>query len=199
MPNFITELLKLTHKYPKCNIFHGERVLYHEKTNSFESMESWPEYESFADFQKNKKKSKRKHTITEFLYRTTCIKEKKYIAFPVGYFSDDASILEIVSIGGIASSQKPLVKIRINDEQISAEKKYLVEKVKAAVMYHKWYMNNPMLKVSQQEIKNSMDYRIYKFFQNANFIDRIKILSLVPNFVWPLKQKLVILLKACFN
>ena len=81
MPNFVSELLKLTDKYPKCNIFHGERVLYHENTDSLESMVSWPEYESFVDFQKNKKKGKRKHTITEFLYRTTCIKEKKYIAF----------------------------------------------------------------------------------------------------------------------
>lgn len=57
MPNFVSELLKLAHKYPKCNIFHGERVLYHENTYSFESMESWPEYESFVDFQKRKEKS----------------------------------------------------------------------------------------------------------------------------------------------
>ena len=199
MPNFVSELLKLSHKYPKCNIFHGERVLYHENTDSLESTESWPEYESLVDFHKSKKKSKRKHTITEFLYRTTCIKEKKYIAFPVGYFSDDASILEIVSIGGIASSQIPLVKIRINDERISAEGRYPVEKTKAAVMYHEWYMNNPILEVSQQEIKNTMDLWAYRFFRKANFIDRIRILYLVPNFVWPLKQKLVLLLKACFD
>ena len=128
MPNFVSELLKLAHKYPKCNIFHGERVLYHENTYSFESMESWPEYESFVDFQKEKKKVKRKHTITEFLYRSRCIKEKKYIVFPVGYFSDDASILEIVATGGIASSQTPLVKIRISDDQISSEEKYPIEK-----------------------------------------------------------------------
>lgn len=198
MPNFVSELLKLSYKYPKCNIFHGKRLLYHEKTDSLESTESWPEYESLSDFHKNKKKSKRKHTITEFLYRTTCIKKKKYIAFPVGYFSDDATILEIVSIGGIASSQTPLAKIRINDERISAEGRYPVEKTKAAVMYHKWYMNNPMLEISQLEIKNTMDLWAYRFFHKANFIDRIRILCIVPNFVWPLKQKLVLMLKNLF-
>ena len=199
MPNFVSELLKLSHKYPKCNIFHGERVLYHENTNSLKSMESWPEYESFTDFHINKRKGKRKHTITEFLYRTTCIKEKKYISFPVGYFSDDASILEIVAIGGMVSSQTPLVKIRISDERISAEKNYPVEKTKAAVMYYEWYMNNPKLEISQQDVKFSMDSWAYDFFKNADFIDRIRILFLVPNFVWPLKQKLVLLLKTCFD
>ena len=199
MPNFVSELLKLSHKYPKCNIFHGERVLYHEETDSFESMESWPEYESFADFLNNKKKGKRKHTITEFLYRTTCIKEKKYIAFPVGYFSDDASILKIVTTGGIVSSKHPLVKVRINDERISAERRFPVEKTKAAIMYYEWYKNNPMLKISQQEIKNSVDCWAYNFFLKADFIDRIRILCLVPNFVWPLRQKLLLILKTFIN
>ena len=199
MPNFVSELLKLAHKYPKCNIFHGERVLYHENTYSFESMESWPEYESFVDFQKEKKKVKRKHTITEFLYRSRCIKEKKYIVFPVGYFSDDASILEIVATGGIASSQTPLIKIRISDDQISSEEKYPIEKTKAAIMYNEWYMNNPMLEVSQQEIKNSVDWWAYGFFQSANIINKILILYLVPKFVWPLKQKIILFIKVCIS
>lgn len=162
-------------------------------------MESWPEYESFVDFQKEKKKVKRKHTITEFLYRSRCIKEKKYIVFPVGYFSDDASILEIVATGGIASSQTPLVKIRISDDQISSEEKYPIEKTKAAIMYNEWYMNNPMLEVSQQEIKNSVDWWAYGFFQSANIINKILILYLVPKFVWPLKQKIILFIKMCIS
>lgn len=199
MPNFVSELLKLSHKYPKCNIFHGDRILYHENTDSFESMKPWPEYESFEDFKKNKKKIKRKHTITEFLYRTTFIKEKKYITFPIGYFSDDASILEIVATGGIASSQTPLLKVRISDDQISAEVKYPVEKTKATIMYYEWYINNPNLEISKQEIKFSIDNWSYRFFKKANFINRIRILCLVPNFVWPLKQKLVLLFKTFFG
>lgn len=197
-PNFVSELLRLAHKYPKCNIFHGRRMLYHEKSNSIETMDSWPEYESFDNFQKEKKKVKRKHTITEFLYRTNCIKEKKYVVFPVGFFSDDASILEIVATGGIASSQIPLVKIRINDDRISAEGKYPVEKTKAAIMYHEWYMNNSMLEMTRQEFKDSIDAWAYSFFQMGFLGDRIRILRLVPNLVWPLKQKLVLLFKAFF-
>lgn len=66
-------------------------------------------------------------------------------------------------------------------------------------MYYEWYINNPKLKISQQEIKNSLDSWAYEFFQKANFIDKIRILCLIPNFVWPLKQKLVILLKTYFG
>ena len=156
-------------------------------------------YINSALSEKEKKKVKRKHTITEFLYRSRCIKEKKYIVFPVGYFSDDASILEIVATGGIASSQTPLVKIRISDDQISSEEKYPIEKTKAAIMYNEWYMNNPMLEVSQQEIKNSVDWWAYGFFQSANIINKILILYLVPKFVWPLKQKIILFIKVCIS
>ena len=119
--------------------------------------------------------------------------------FPVGYFSDDASILEIVATGGIASSQTPLVKIRISDDQISSEEKYPIEKTKAAIMYNEWDMNNPMLEVSQQEIKNSVDWWAYGFFQSANIINKILILYLVPKFVWPLKQKIILFIKVCIS
>lgn len=199
MPNFVSELLKLVNKYPNCNIFHGGRILYYEKTDSLEIMDAWPEYESFTAFQKEKKKVKRKHTITEFLYRSSCIKEKKYTVFPVGYFSDDASILEVVATGGIVSSQTPLVRIRISSDQISSEGKFPVEKAKAAIMYYEWYGHNPKLEISHKELKDSLDDWAYRCFKTASIINKIRILYLVPNFVWPLKQKIFLFIKACIG
>lgn len=136
MPDFVSTLLGLAREYPQCDVFHGGRMLYHEKTNYSEVSIPWPEYESFEDFVRAKAEVKRKHTITEFLYRSSSILEKKFSVFPVGYFSDDASVLRIAKKGGFASSQKNVCTIRISEEQVSSAGKYPVEKVKAALFFN---------------------------------------------------------------
>lgn len=198
MPNFVGELLSLAQKYPQCDIFHGNRMLYHEKTHTTEVLESWPEYESFDEFVKAKAEVKRKHTITEFLYRSKSIVTNKYKVFPVAYFSDDASILRIVKNGGIASSQEPLCKIRISDEQISGAGKYAVEKVRATLMYYEWYNLFVVPPKPQSVINNEIDHWSYSFYRETTLIDKIRILSMVPNYVWPVKQKIFLFVKALF-
>lgn len=199
LPNFVSELLKLAEKYPQCDIFHGSRMLYHEKTNITEVLDIWPEYESFDEFVKAKAEVKRKHTITEFLYRSRSIMAEKYIVFPVGYFSDDASILRMVKKGGIASSQKLVCKNRINDEQISSSGKYAVEKVKATLLYYEWYKTIIAPQTPKEHIKNAIDDWAYRFYSETTITNKLRILLNVPNYVWPLKQKLVLFLKALFG
>lgn len=198
MPNFVSALLNLAQKYPQCNIFHGSRVLYHEKTGAAEVLDLWPEYESFEEFVKAKSEVKRKHTITEFLYRSRSILAEKYIVFPVAYFSDDASILRIVKNGGIASSKDPVCKIRISEEQISSAGKYAVEKFKATLMYYDWYKTFIVPPKSPQVVKNEIDDWAYRFYCETTLINKIRILSMVPYFVWSFKQKMVLFLKALF-
>jgi len=195
MPDFVSTLLRLAHQYPECSVFHGERVLYHEKTNSTEALLSWPEYESFHDFVKAKAAVKRKHTITEFLYRSTTILEEKFSVFPVGYFSDDASILKIVKKGGIASSKDPVCIIRVNDEQVSNPGRYAVEKVKAAILYFAWYKDNIAPETPQSEIKNAIDDWAFRFYRATTLFNRIRILAMVPEYVWPVKQKVYLFFK----
>lgn len=199
MPNFVSRLLELAQKYPKCNIFHGDRMLYHENTNVTEVLESWSEYESFDEFLEAKAKVKRKHTITEFLYRSKIICAEKYMVFPVGYFSDNASILKIVRNGGIASSKEPVCKIRISDEQISGAGKYAVEKVRATLMYYEWYNSFVVPPKPLSVIKNEIDDWSYSFYRETTLINKIRILSMVPNYVWPMKQKIVLFLNALVN
>lgn len=199
MPNFVSTLLLLAQKYPQCNIFHGRRMLYYEETGSTEILESWPEFESFEDFVRAKSLVKRKHTITEFLYRSKNIVSEKYTVFPVAYFSDDASILKIVKNGGIASSQEPVCKIRISDEQISSAGKYAVKKVRATMMYYDWYKTTIAPQTPLYEFKDVIDNWVYRFFKETTLLNRIRILTIVPSYVWPFKQKMVLFLKALFD
>ena len=138
-------------------------------------------------------------TITEFLYRSRSIVAEKYIVFPVAYFSDDASILKIVRNGGIASSKEPVCKIRISDEQISGAGKYAVEKVRATLMYYGWYNSFVVPPKPISVIKNEIDDWSYSFYRETTLMNKIRILSMVANYVWPMKQKIVLFLSALFN
>lgn len=199
MPDFVSELLCLVQKYPQCNIFHGRREFYYEEAGTSELTESWPEYESFEEFVQAKAEGLRKHTITEFLYRSSSIVKEKYVIFPVGYFSDDASILKIVKEGGIASSQEPVCKIRMSDEQISHAGRHAVEKVRATLMYYEWYIASVVPQKSLLDFKNAIDDWAYSFYRETTLINKIHILSIIPNFVWPLKQKFVLFFNALFE
>ena len=199
MPDFVSELLCLVQKYPQCNIFHGRREFYYEEAGTSELTESWPEYESFEEFVLAKAEGLRKHTITEFLYRSSSIVKEKYVIFPVGYFSDDASILKIVKEGGIASSQEPVCKIRMSDEQISHAGRHAVEKVRATLMYYEWYIASVVPQKSLLDFKNAIDDWAYSFYRETTLINKIHILSIIPNFVWPLKQKFVLFFNALFE
>ena len=199
MPNFVSTLLALARKYPQCDIFHGRRMIYQEKTHTEEASDSWPEYELFDDFVKAKTLVKRKHTITEFMYRSQRIKKEQYTVFPVGYFSDDASILRMVKNGGIASSCEPICKIRISEGQISSAGKYSVKKLKAALMYYDWYKANIEPQAPRERFKNEIDDWAYRFYSESNLTNKIRILSIVPYYVWPMKQKTVLFMKALFG
>lgn len=199
MPDFVSELLCLVQKYPQCNIFHGRREFYYEEAGTSELTESWPEYESFEEFVQAKAEGLRKHTITEFLYRSSSIVKEKYVIFPVGYFSDDASILKIVKEGGIASSQEPVCKIRMSDEQISSAGRYAVEKTKAAIMYYDWYKALIAPQTPQLVIKNAIDDWAYRFYSETTLYGKMQILWIVPDFVWSLKQKAFLFLKALLD
>ena len=193
MPGFVSTLLDLARKYPQCDIFHGRRMLYDENTLSTEVSASWPEYESFDEFVKNKAEVKRKHTITEFLYRSASILEEKFTVFPVGYFSDDATVLKIAQKGGIASSREAVCKIRVSEEQISSAGKYAVEKARAAILYYDWYKTNIAPQTPQSVIKNAIDNWAYRFLRETTLCNQLRILAMVPGYVWPLKQKVVLL------
>ena len=199
LPTFVSTLLCLANKYPKCNVFHGRRAVFDESTGKTNDEDAWPEYEEFDSFIDLENKPERKHTITEFLYRTPLIKSLKYQVFPVGYFSDNATILKLAKHGGIASSQEVICKFRNSKEHISDNKKYEFGKAKAVIQYYNWYQKNINKSLSDDKKNKILDCWLYGFYNHANSIGKIKILSITPSGVWGLKQNIYILLSSGVN
>ena len=193
-PTFIEKMYSLTLKYPQCNVFKSRTKLINSINNTvIGESPIWPEYETYEDFFINKIKGCRKHTISEFLYRTKYIRKcNGYKIYPVGFYADDHSILEFSKENGIATSNECLIIIRKSEEHISTNTIYNIGKVKAALIYYDWIKKTHNL--NDEEIKRvngCEEYEIYNYFINSkNLRDAIYILCIIPNNVFNLKNKL---------
>ena len=193
-PNFVSTLLSLAEKYSNCNVFHARRAVLNDLTGEIREDEAWPEYEGFDAFLKAKSSGQRKHTITEFLYRASIIKDVEFEIFPVGYFSDDATVIKIVKTGGIASSDVCLCMFRKSSDHITSNNKYEFGKAKAAIQYYNWFQKNIKTSLSDKRKSDVLDIWLSGFFKKADFLNKLRILSLVPHEVWGYKQKIYMLL-----
>lgn len=163
MPNFVDNLLLLAEKYPECNVFHARKFEKDERTGELYETPAWPEYEQHKEYVKEYFNNNRKHTISEFLYRTPLIKKIKFEVFPVGFFSDDASLILFTKQGGIASSQDSLLMFRFSKEHITSNGQYNIGKARAMKQFLKWINNEPICKPfvskkEKQELETSISY-----------------------------------------
>ena len=191
LPYFVSELLNLADKYPECNVFHARKIDIQNDGNKKESS-IWPEYEKADDFLRNRLTKKRHHTITEFLYRTAAVKEKKYIVFPKGFYSDNASIIAFTQEGGIASSEKCLALFRYNDEHITSNTstENCIGKAKDAIAYWKWIHHFNVAKEYEQQINEEVQCTIYNCFIKSSFLTKINLFKIIPFKIVPLKIRI---------
>lgn len=196
-PNFISHLLDLTLQYPQCNVFRARRELYNEITQYIQEDPFWPMYETYNDFLSNTILGKRKHTISEFLYRTKYIKSKGgYDIYPVGFYADDASILKFSQQGGIVCSSEILLTFRKSLYHISSPKIQNFQKAKAALKFYKWLFSIIYKAEQKMIIMNRLDYDLYEYFINAPSLrETLKIIFYVPSPIWGYRKKLICLLK----
>lgn len=195
MPNFVSELLKLAEKYPQCDVFHGRRMVKDELKTICENDDLWPEWESFDSFLVNALKGQRVHTVTEFMYRTARVKSIKYDVYPVGYFSDNASVLKFGKEGGFVSSDKMLCVFRRSREHITGRSGFAVEKALAAIQYFNWLDVYTGIFPNKMKINETIDAWVYEWvYKPSNVWERIKLIIVMPLKIWKVKQKIYMLL-----
>lgn len=191
LPNFVSELMKLAEKYPSCNVFHARKINMLEDGNQEESP-IWPEYETFDGFLKKALNKERHHTVTEFMYRTAHIQKKGgYVNFPIGYYSDRASVMDLCKEGGVASSEDCLVKFRFSGEHITSSPSpvYSLGKAKAALEYWDWVHQYPAAMNYEQQIREDVQSTLYHAIIHLSFIQRMKFLFSIPGNIASLKIK----------
>lgn len=178
LPNFVSGLLNLAYKYPFCNVFHARKINM-QKDFSKTGSPIWPEYEDAESFLRNRLAKKRHHTITEFLYRTAAIQEKKYVVFPRGFYSDNASIISFSQNGGIASSKNCLAIFRYSEEHITTNysPENCIGKTKDAIAYWKWIHQFEIAKEYERQINEEVQCTIFHCYKRASFKTKIRIIT----------------------
>ena len=138
-PTFIEEMLKLSEKYPQCNVFHSSVKVFNTKDEVIQVFPKSPEWENTAEYIKNVSERKRKQTISEWMYkREHIVSLGGYSNLPLAWGSDYLSIMRFSVDGGIASTDKELAVFRRSDINITMHKQGQCEtKVQALSLYRR--------------------------------------------------------------
>lgn len=198
MPNFVSTLLALAEKYPNCDVFHGRRQVKNDATGVIEQDEVWKEFLSYQDLFSNFRLMQH-HTITEFMYRTAVIKEKKYKVYPLGWGSDDYSIINFAHNGGVASSSNCIAMFRWSNEHISCSEKNRYLKCLIRIQEYQDLGNLPDIPWTHKQITDFMDSSLAYHMKNLTVWETVKFLCHVPEEVWKWKQKVLLLIRRIQN
>lgn len=196
-PNFVSSLIALAQKHPSCNIYHARKWNMNEAGDKTESP-VWPEYETGEEFLRQRLMKYRHHTISEFLIKTEILHSLGgYVVFPSGFYSDNASIIQLSQVGGIASSRDCLMTFRCSDEHItgSTSPKNCWDKYLAAIAYWKWISRYPVAKEFIQQIQEEVECTIFNSFISAPCGMKFRILKNTPSAILPIKHKLGFIFK----
>ncbi|WP_303010810.1 glycosyltransferase family 2 protein [uncultured Bacteroides sp.] len=132
-PDFLRSCVDLAVKYPQVNLIRarveqidtdnailGVDSLLPELTDRYEYFYYWVTGTSFT-------------CIGNFMFKSSVLKEKRFIDYPYGYGSDTASCV-MLSWNGVANTQEILFSFRISPIHLSGNKKYYKEKIRANTM-----------------------------------------------------------------
>lgn len=191
-PNFVSSLLGLFFAYPASNVSHARKWNLNETGEKIESP-LWPEYETGEQFLIQRLSKNRHHTISEFLIKTTALKTLGgYVVFPSGFYSDNASIIQLSQVGGIASSKECLMTFRCSDEHItgSTSPKNCWDKYLAAIAYWNWIFRYSVAKELKQQVWEEVECTVFNSFKYAPLLMKVKMFISIPSDIVSIKQKM---------
>lgn len=113
--NFIEEMISLSNKYPRANIFHSRVAFVDESSERFSVSPICPEYEDGLDFIYHRIAKFRSLFLSDFLVKKTPLIEiGGFVNLPDGWGSDDLTWFKLALRGGVGYSHLPLYNYRVS-------------------------------------------------------------------------------------
>ncbi len=136
--DYLAEMINLTQKHPTCNLYYC-RIRYIDKHgNTLQISQPALEYETPIDFIYQRLIWNRKQALQEFFFRTSALKAAGgFVDFPLAWYSDDAT-LALMSLNGVAYSDKILFNMRLSGQNISTGNLHRKNKIEALRQYILW-------------------------------------------------------------
>ena len=135
-PTFVEELVRLSERHPRCNVFRSGVRIVDAKGVETDSFPGSPEWETVEDYMWHIYRGLRRQTISEFMLRRDAIVQMGgYTSLPYSWGSDYLSIYKFALEGGIASTGLRLTTYRDSGSNLSADKNNMDDKLLAFKEY----------------------------------------------------------------
>ncbi len=119
--NYLETFYSYILKYPHNFIFHCKSKLINEKSEVIGYTQALPELESVYEFMYHRLFCKRKFFISDFVYKTSSLKEKSgFYKLPLAWASDDITAYIHSRDKGIIHINEPVFNYRINSFTITS-------------------------------------------------------------------------------
>ena len=143
-PTYLEEMVKLTEKYPGCDLFHCRVNKINKSGGIIGTSSPSAEFESCLDFISQRLCNHRLQTVQEFMFRRkVMISIGGFVSFPLAFFTDDAT-WSLLSRNGVVCCMQPLFMFRFSGLNISSNKESsdrMLLKLKACFLYVDWMKN----------------------------------------------------------
>lgn len=191
---FIEEMIELWKSYPKVSVFRSRVKMVDSDNNIIDLYPSSPSWESAMDYLWAKVSRNRIQTISEFMLKTSVMKEVGgYKNMPKAWCADEMSILTFAQKGGVAHSNRLAVSFRMSGDNISSSKgKYVIDKIRAQIIYSDWIRG--FIKEEPSWFKKCIDNHrncslsacIPEYLANAPMKDILFLLTHMKEYSFPL-------------
>ena len=165
--DFLSEMLKLSYKYPEVHLFHARVALIDKADKIFDLSPLCPEYESCFDFVWHRIRNYRSQYAPDFMCRTETLQSVGgFVDFPSAWCSDDATWFMIAKQHGVAYSHRILFYFRYSGINITSGG-HVEDKIKANYLFEKWLssflknISEPLISIEslRNQIKITIEQR----------------------------------------
>lgn len=139
--SFLSAIDKLVGQYPHCHLYRS-RVMQVSSDNDIISIDTcYKQYLTKDGFVYHMMHGMHGGIPQYVFKRAVLIDRGGFVNLPLAWGSDDATAI-MMSDGGVANTQEPLVRFRWSPYNISSDARLTVEKVRARLMFYHWLRTN---------------------------------------------------------
>lgn len=136
--DYLDEFNKLIEAYPQLDVYHCRSYIINETSEKIGLTPCWAELESVYDSIFHRMKYERTQFISDFVYRSTALKQNGgFYKLPLAWRSDDVSSYIAMGAKGIAHTNRPVFCYRKSSITISNSGSSDL-KLKALELYKDW-------------------------------------------------------------
>ena len=139
--SYLKYMKELIEKYPQVDVFSCRKKIINERDELVDVDGCLGEYMSCYDFANQLFDNCIYSSISNYVFRRTALlQDGGFVNFPVAWYSDDATVLNLARKQGIVFSQKMLFSFRFSGINLSTIKNITLyhKKIDATILFYDW-------------------------------------------------------------